>query len=224
MKLNADFSELALVHTRDLDWKDSPLAGVQRKMLDRIGDEIARATSLVRYKPGSSFSSHTHTGGEEFFVIEGIFQDEHGEYPAGSYVRNPPESSHTPRSDHGCTIFVKLWQFDLSDRQHVNVNTSKKNFCVSTKSESIEQIVLHQDQREYVRIEKWQHDAEITLSDSGGIEILVLSGAFFDTHKKTNKQREKFTELSWLRIPADKRITLKCDTEGAIALVKSGHL
>jgi len=87
--------------------------GVYRRPLDRVGDEVARATTIVKYQANSHFSSHVHTGGEEFIVLEGVFQDEHGDYAAGSYIRNPPQSSHTPGSDDGCVIFVKLWQFDL---------------------------------------------------------------------------------------------------------------
>ena len=81
MELNADFSRRVAVHAARLAWVPSPMAGVERRMLDRIGDEVARATSIVRYAPGSHFSPHTHGGGEEFFVLEGIFQDEHGEFP-----------------------------------------------------------------------------------------------------------------------------------------------
>src|SRR5580704_9868972 len=101
MELNADFSRRAAVHAASLPWVPSPMAGVERRMLDRIGDEVARATSIVRYAPGSHFSPHTHGGGEEFFVLEGVFQDEHGEFPAASYVRNPPTSRHTTRLDAG---------------------------------------------------------------------------------------------------------------------------
>ena len=96
MDLNADFGARAAVHSARLDWTPSPIPGVDRRMLDRIGDEVARATSIVRYAPHSHFSSHTHGGGEEFLVLEGIFQDEHGDYTAGTYVRNPPTSRHTP--------------------------------------------------------------------------------------------------------------------------------
>jgi hypothetical protein len=98
MELNADFSRRVAVHAARLPWVASPMAGVERRMLDRIGNEIARATSIVRYAPGSHFSPHTHGGGEEFFVLQGIFRDEQGEYPAGTYVRNPPTSRHTPGS------------------------------------------------------------------------------------------------------------------------------
>ena len=81
---------------------------VERRMLDRIGEEVARTTSVVRYAPQSRFSPHTHGGGGEFLVLDGVFQDEHGDFP----IRNPPTSSHTSGSAPGCTIFVKLWQFD----------------------------------------------------------------------------------------------------------------
>jgi anti-sigma factor ChrR (cupin superfamily) len=107
MRINADFTKRASVHAGAADWVQSPMPGVERRMLDRIGDEVARATSIVRYAPGTAFSPHTHSGGEEFYVLDGTFQDERGDYPAGSYVRNPPTSRHTPRSQAGCTIFVK---------------------------------------------------------------------------------------------------------------------
>src|SRR5262244_4248880 len=123
MRINADFTKRASVHAGESDWVRSPMPGVERRMLDRVGDEVARATSIVRYAPGTAFSPHTHLGGEEFFVLEGIFQDERGDYPAGSYVRNPPTSRHTPGSQAGCTIFVKLLQFDPADRSHVNIDT-----------------------------------------------------------------------------------------------------
>jgi len=97
MHLNADFTKRAVVHAATLDWKVSPMPGVERRMLDRIGDEVARATSIVRYAPESRFSPHVHDGGE-VFVLEGVFQDEHGDFPAGCYVRNPPQSRHTPGS------------------------------------------------------------------------------------------------------------------------------
>ena len=106
----------------------SPTAGVDRRMLDRIGAEVARATSIVRYAPASRFPAHVHGGGEEFLVLDGVFQDEHGDFPAGSYVRNPPQSRHTPGSAPGCTIFVKLWQFDPDDRTQVRLDTNSAPF------------------------------------------------------------------------------------------------
>jgi anti-sigma factor ChrR (cupin superfamily) len=103
MNLNADFDARPAVHAARLDWTPSPIPGFDRRMLDRIGDEVARATSIVGYAPHSHFSPHTHGGGEEFLVLDGVFQDEHGDHPPGTYVRNPPTSSHTPGSKPGCT-------------------------------------------------------------------------------------------------------------------------
>ena len=73
----------------------------ERRMLERDGEEVARATSVVRYAPNSSFDPHTHGGGEEFFVLDGVFSDEHGDFGPGTYVRNPPGSRHTPRQRQG---------------------------------------------------------------------------------------------------------------------------
>ncbi len=110
MELNADFTKRVLVHSAKMPWTASPMPGVDRRILDRIGDEVARATSTMRYASDSQFSAHRHPGGEEFIVMEGIFQDDHGDYPVGTYVRNPPTTAHTPGAAEGCVIFVKLQQ------------------------------------------------------------------------------------------------------------------
>ena len=70
-------------------------------MLDRRGEEVARATSLVSYAPGSHFERHIHDGGEEILVLEGTFSDEQGDYPTGTYLRNPVGSSHARPAQHG---------------------------------------------------------------------------------------------------------------------------
>jgi hypothetical protein len=123
MLINADFSLPAIVVPKDDAWQCSPESGVDRLMLDRIGDEVARATSIVRYARGSSFPRHLHAKGEEFLVLSGVFSDEHGDYPTGCYVRNPPGSGHSPFSADGCRILVKLRQFDAADLTPVVVKT-----------------------------------------------------------------------------------------------------
>jgi len=76
-------------------------------MLSR-DDATGVATSIVRYSPGASYPAHSHPGGEEILVLEGTFADEHGRYPAGTYLRNPPGSTHHPYSPDGRVLFVKL--------------------------------------------------------------------------------------------------------------------
>ena len=116
MHVRADYHNLAWQLAEEHAWQPSPMAGVERILLDRRGGELAVATSIVRYAPGAHFSAHGHDLGEEFIVLEGEFADEAGRYPAGTYVRNPPGSGHTPFSDPGCVLFVKLRQFDPQDR------------------------------------------------------------------------------------------------------------
>jgi anti-sigma factor ChrR (cupin superfamily) len=121
--LHDDFSRRAISLAADATWTPSPQAGVERRMLDRVGGEVARATSVVRYLPGSRFARHVHGGGEEIFVLDGVFSDETGDYPAGSYLRSPPGSGHAPFSREGCVIFVKLWQFTTGDTEEVRLDT-----------------------------------------------------------------------------------------------------
>ncbi|MEM1049798.1 MAG: cupin domain-containing protein, partial [Pseudomonadota bacterium] len=194
MELNSDFTSRAVMHGASLDWVASPMAGVDRRMLDRIGAEKARATSIVRYAPESAFSAHVHGGGEEFLVLEGIFQDEHGDFPAGTYVRNPPTSSHTPASAPGCTILVKLWQFDPSDRTHVVIDTNKMPFIDAPARPGVEIMPLFRDGREDVRLERWAPGAEVLLDGHDGFEAFVLDGSF-------EEGGETFEKDSWLRLP-----------------------
>ncbi len=121
-RINADFSQRVVVATTDMPWIASPQAGVERRMLDRIGGEVARATSLVRYAAASTFPAHDHALGEEFLVLDGVFSDEHGDYPPLTYVRNPPLSRHSPRTAPGCTILVKLRQMPLSEKTRLVID------------------------------------------------------------------------------------------------------
>ncbi len=217
MNLNANFNERVAMHAAKLDWSPSPMKDVDRRMLDRMGDEVARATSIVRYAPNSQFSPHVHSGGEEFLVLEGVFQDEHGNYPAGSYVRNPPQSSHTPGSDQGCTIFVKLWQFDPEDRTHIRIDINKMAKLQLPNRLGVSITPLFRDVREDVRIEYWQPDTLVELDVPGGLELLVLNGDF-------KESGEIFIQDSWLRLPCGSKLSAEAGKRGAQLWVKSDHL
>lgn len=217
MELNADFSRRAAVHAARLPWVKSPMAGVERRMLDRIGDEVARATSVVRYAPGSHFSPHVHGGGEEFLVLEGVFQDEHGDYPAGSYVRNPPTSRHEPGSAPGCTILVKLWQFDPDDRTEIRIDTGRESFHAAAGRPGVEILPLYRDAREDVRLERWAPGAAVELAVPGGIEIFVLDGGF-------REGGEDFGAHSWLRLPDGTALRARSGEAGCRVWIKTGHL
>lgn len=214
MELNADFTQRVLIHSDDIPWKASPMPGVDRRMLDRIGDEVARATSIVRYAPGSKFSAHTHTGGEEFFVLEGVFQDEHGDYPAGTYVRNPPTTSHTPGAEKGCTIFVKLWQFDPDDRTQFRKDM---NAGLSSIGEGITGQILHQDDRETVRFMSLAPGTTMKETAQGGAELLMISGT-------ASEGTDTLTKGTWLRLPQDADLQITAQDADAAFWIKTGHL
>ena len=215
MEINANFDQRAVVHSENEPWVASPMKGVDRRMLDRIGDEVARATSIVRYAPGSAFSAHTHTGGEEFLVLDGVFQDEHGDFPVGTYVRNPPTTSHTPSAAEGATILVKLWQFDPDDRTQLTIDTTAQE--PRPVSEGVSEIPLFEDARERVRIELWNPEAKVNVTKHKGFEALVIEGSF-------NEGGETFEKNAWLRLPPGMPLNATSGPEGARLWIKSDHL
>ncbi|WP_108882641.1 cupin domain-containing protein [Anderseniella sp. Alg231-50] len=217
MQLNADFSKRAAVHGEQTEWVKSPMPGVDRRMLDRLGEEVARATTIVRYAPGSKFSPHVHTGGEEFMVLDGVFQDEHGDFPAGSYIRNPPESSHTPGSEPGCVIMVKLWQFDMADRTHVRIDTNKMRALPMADRPGVSVMPLFHDRREDVRMEIWDAGATVDLAVPDGIELFVVDGSFVESG-------ETFQSQSWLRLPCGDTLRATAGKDGCKVWIKADHL
>lgn len=194
------------------------MPGVERMMLDRIGDEVARATSLVRYAPNSTFSPHVHSGGEEFIVLEGEFGDEHQTYPAGTYVRNPIGTSHAPRvGNQGCVILVKLHQFDKADTTPVVIDTHDAKWpppCVP----GLEILPLHQFQDERVVLIRWApNTAYKEHTHHGGEEVFVIEGCFFD-------EFGEYPAGTWVRSPDQSSHNAFTRDGGALLYVKGGHL
>lgn len=223
MQLNADFTQPASARPEDTDWIASPMPGVDRCMLDRLGHDGARATSIVRYAPGSAFSTHIHHGGEEFLVLEGVFQDEHGDYPPGTYVRNPPTSRHTPGAAEGCVIFVKLGQFSLSDRTFARISTDKIGALPDPQRQGVTVTPLYKDSRETVQMEFCESGTGFELVAAGGVEVLVVEGdltcetAGDDCHGHYGRH-------GWIRLPAGQTAQLTAGELGAKLWVKRGHL
>ncbi|MFL6548258.1 MAG: cupin domain-containing protein, partial [Povalibacter sp.] len=176
MLINADRSKRACVRAGTLDWIPSPSPGIERIMLERIGDEVALATSIVRYRRDSAFPRHVHERGEEFVVLEGIFSDEYGDYAAGSYVRNPPRSHHAPFSKTGCVIFVKLRHMDPADDQRVVIRPKDLSWRqIDTK---VDEAVLHRYGGITISLLRLGPDADLPERQTpGGEELFVISGS-----------------------------------------------
>lgn len=206
MLLRADQRLAVVVRFADVPWLVSPEPGVERKLLEREGEEIARATSIVRYAPECAFPEHVHERGEELLVLDGVFSDEHGDYPAGTYVRNPPDSKHRPFSRAGCTIFVKLRQF-ASDDQTRKVIARSEGWHGTRK-------LLHAHGRE--RVELCRVEAPLTIARHGdGIEILVVEGC-------VRLDQSDAPRWTWWRAPASSVEIIPLGP--ALLWIKSGHL
>lgn len=217
MNLNDDYSLRIVARAADAVWTPSPLPGVERRMLDRVGDEVARATSVVRYAPGSRFDRHVHGGGEEILVLEGVFSDEAGEHPVGTYLRNPPGSAHAPFSRDGCLLFVKLHQFAPADTQNVRIDTRSEPWRPGLVP-GLSVMPLHSHEGIDTALVRWAPQTCFnTHAHPGGEEILVLDGIF-------NDEGGAYGPGTWLRSPRWSRHTPFTGPEGALIYVKVGHL
>jgi hypothetical protein len=216
MRINDDTSCSVIVHAARQEWVASPAAGVHRRMLFRIGNEVARATSIVDYDPGSAFAPHIHAGGEEMLILDGVFQDEHGAYPAGSYLRNPPGTSHVPASREGCTIFVRLWQFRDGDDAHV-VRRPGDGRNLDPRPGAAAATVLFDDSYEDIRLEDWKPGGRVTVENTRGLELLVLAGGF-------QILGEQLEPHSWVRLPPGIHIVAHVGPSGARIWMKDAPL
>lgn len=213
--LNMDFSQKIAIETGQLDWVKSPMPGVWRKPLAREEAERGHATSIVRYEAGARFRQHDHPGGEEILVLEGTFSDETGHYPAGTYFRNPIGFRHSPFSEEGCVLLVKLHQFQADDTAHVVVDTQSTPFRQGQGN--LQVLSLHAHEAEQVALVRWPAGERFQAHrHPGGEEIFVLSGELKDEHGS-------YRAGTWLRSPhmSDHHPYVEEDT---LIWVKVGHL
>ncbi|MGB5720357.1 MAG: cupin domain-containing protein [Woeseiaceae bacterium] len=197
-EINADLSIRAVAHTEQMPWTQSPSGTVWRKRVHLVGPpESGQVTSIVRYEPEATFPQHDHPDGEEILVIDGVFSDEHGDWPAGTYLLNPEGFRHAPFSREGCLLFVKLRQFAGLDRHHVTIDSKAIEWQagsiagVATKS-----LYKQSGYSDEVALERWDPGAELgVIAYESGAELFVVEGEFSD-------EEGSFTQGSWLRMPA----------------------
>lgn len=213
--INADFSRRAALASKDQQWIPSPQAGIERVMLDRVGDERARATSIVRYAAGAQFPHHQHPGGEEILVLSGTFSDEDGHYPAGWYLRNPPGSGHRPFSDEGAVIFVKLWQMPPDETRCIRLDT---NDPTSWRREAGREICpLFSADEEQVCLLRLAGGQSAFAEPVDSAELLVLAG-------ELRAGEQSYDRGSWVRLPAGEYPEFLAATGGVTLYLKTGHL
>jgi anti-sigma factor ChrR (cupin superfamily) len=196
--LNGDLGVRVTVSTADMPWSPSPSPGVWRKRLHRVGPaEAGQVTSIVRYDANSDFHAHEHPDGEEILVLEGVFTDDRGDWPAGTYLLNPEGYSHAPSSRDGCVLFVKLRQFPGLDRQQVAIDTGAMDWEPDAAAGIAIKPLYSQDGfDDTMRLERWQAGTgpgQRAFKD--GAEIFVIEGAFSD-------EAGRYEAGSWIRLPA----------------------
>ena len=218
--LNMDFNQRVVIASEEQPWLASPKAGVWRKPLAREQAEQGHATSIVKYDAGASFSAHNHPLGEEILVLDGVFSDQTGDYPAGTYIRNPKGFVHAPYSTDGCTLLVKLHQFQASDSAQIRVDT--KTTAWQKASGGVFTMPLHKHQSESVSL--FKISANQTFIDEGsngnprpcGEEVFVLSGEIKD-------EFSNYPAGTWLRTPEIGKGYTSITPESVI-WIKTGHL
>ena len=214
--LNADFSERVVLDTLQLPWQQSPSPQVWRRLLERDGGEVARATSIVRYDAGAIFPAHGHDLGEEIIVLDGVFSDEHGDYGPGTYIKNPPGSTHTPFSEKGCTIFAKLRHLDPLDQERVVIDSRRSRWHAGMVA-GLSVMPLAEFATQHTALVRW---APATYFNPhrhyGGEEIFVLEGVFAD-------EFGEYPAGTWLRSP-HMSMHKPFSREGCLIFVKTGHL
>jgi len=215
LPLNLDFTIRLVINTQELKWQSSPVAGVERILLEREHAESGRATSLVRFAPNSFFDEHIHHLGEEIFVLSGEFIDEHGVHPAGTYLRNPVGSRHRPGSKLGCTLLVKLGHFQNTDTESLVLRTHEMPW-LNGRGE-LEVLPLHSYGSHHTALVKWPRGAShVAHTHFGGEEIFVLEGVFQDDHGN-------YPAGTWLRNPHLSNHS-PFSENGCVIFVKVGHL
>jgi anti-sigma factor ChrR (cupin superfamily) len=217
-QLRADFARREVVLPGGQARRPSPTAGAERYMLDRVGQEVARETSIVRYAAGARFRAHAHGGGEEFLVLAGSFHDDAGDYPERTYVRNPvgPAPASWAGPD-GAALFVKLHQVTPADTERVVIDTRAARWHQGMVP-GLTVLPLHEHGPEHVALVRWAPSTRFRPHHHwGGEEILVLEGVFEDEHGT-------YPKGSWLRSPHLSEHNPFTGRDGALIYVKVGHL
>lgn len=215
MLVNADFTRRAVVTAEKYQWISSPQGGVERVMLDRIGGEKARATSIVRYAPNSVFPAHQHPEGEEILVLSGTFSEGSRHYPAGWYLRNPPGSQHQPSSIEGAEIFVKLRQMQPNDLQQIRIDTRDISTWHFLDGRHVCPLFI--SEFEDVSLVRLEPNEQLFKAEVRSAELLVLVGDM-------EIDGVSYSSGSWIRLPPGDRMRVYAGKNGTTLYLKTGHL
>lgn len=109
-QFQAGNDEHVVIDTRTTGWE----AGHGNLEVMPLHDFNGEQVALVRWPAGEHFERHIHAGGEEIYVIEGELIDEHGRYTAGTWIRSPHMSAHTPYVEQDTLLWVKTGHLPIN--------------------------------------------------------------------------------------------------------------
>jgi anti-sigma factor ChrR (cupin superfamily) len=215
--INGDLSLRVAVDTESMPWTPSPSRTVYRKRVHLVGPaESGQVTSIVRYEPRSTFHVHEHPDGEEILVLDGVFSDEHGDWPVGTYLLNPEGFRHAPFSREGCVLFVKLRQFPGRTREHVAIRTESLPWHTAARAGvAVRPLYAQAGFADSMRLERWSPGTRVGRVDyPSGAELLVLDGSFADAEGELGRG-------AWLRLPPGASHA-PSTAEGCVLYIKEG--
>lgn len=218
--IHGDLSLRVSADTAKMPWTPSPSGSVWRKRVHLVGPpESGQVTSVVRYEPESRFPAHDHPEGEEILVLDGVFSDEHGDWPAGTFLLNPEGFRHAPFSRPGCRLFVKLRQFPGRERRHVALDTNALAWAPTDRPGVTHKPLYAQPGfSDAMRLERWESLAGTgPVSYPEGAELFVLAGAFSD-------EAGEHGAGAWLRFPVGAKHQPRASASGCTLYVKTGGL
>jgi anti-sigma factor ChrR (cupin superfamily) len=216
MNIDQDLSQRIVIQPTASPWVATPGAGVQYRWLEGGADAASRATAIVQLEAGATIANCAEQLGEEIVVLDGMLSDRFGSYHKGSYIKNPPGSSHACESASGCTLFVKRHHLDAEDNRRVVVDSAKMHWYQGLV-DGLSVMPLSEFGTRHTALVRWAPGTRFNPHRHyGGEEIYVLDGVFEDEYGR-------YPAGSWLRSP---HLSAHCpySIEGCTIFVKTGHL
>jgi len=211
VNFNLDISKKVVIDTTNKTNKSLSKNGITKVILEGELENSEQTSSIIEYSPNTQLQIWSHPFGEEIFVLEGIFSNKNGDYPAGTYIRNSSMISDKSFSKKGCKIFIKSNQTNSIDNTQIVIDTNISKWLKGYGN--LEVIPLYEN----TALVKWPKSEKfVQHSHYGGEEIFVLKGEFIDEHGR-------YPKGTWLRSP-HLSTHFPFVEEETIIFVKTGHL
>lgn len=210
-----------MVDTNQMPWEPTEWQAISRKVLELVNDpKKGRETSLLKFEPGAKIPTHVLKHRLDVFVLEGAYEDDHGEYGPHTFIRNPPGLRHTPASKGGCVIYAK-WRVPIrpnaGERIVIDAKTAQW-LDFPHRGANVLHLYPNADGIETGRIGNVHPNRKIPSHDhSIGEETFVLKGCLKDEYTA-------YTPGIWFRMPCGVPHAPYTEGDGCMMLIREGDL